>query len=77
MVGEITDAEIRWTKPEDIDIATHPKIGDRMGFSSEHDSGAHFLMADGSVHFLKESLPQETVDALYTRDGSEPSTNAF
>src|SRR5207245_4779479 len=49
MVGEVTDAEILWTKPEDIDVAAHPRIGDRMGFSSDHDRGAYFLAADGSV----------------------------
>jgi prepilin-type processing-associated H-X9-DG protein len=69
MVGEVTDTDILWTKPEDIDIAKHPKIGDRMGFSSDHAGGAQFLMSDGSVRFVREDLPQRTINALYTRDG--------
>jgi hypothetical protein len=71
MIGEITDAEILWTKPEDIDVAKHPKVGDRMGFSSDHRGGAHFLVSDGSVRFVAESVPQATIEALYTRDGGE------
>ena len=71
MIGEITDADILWTKPEDIDIAKHPKIGDRMGFSSDHSGGAQFSFAAGFVRFLSEDLLQPTVDALFTRDGGE------
>jgi prepilin-type processing-associated H-X9-DG protein len=71
LIGEVTDADILWTKPDDIHIVRHPKIGDRMGFSSDHAGGAQFLMGDGSARFIKESVPQETIDALYTRDGGE------
>jgi prepilin-type processing-associated H-X9-DG protein len=71
MIGEVTDADILWTKPEDIDASEHPKIGDRMGFSSDHANGAQFLMGDGSARFIAESVPQTTIDALYTRDGGE------
>jgi prepilin-type processing-associated H-X9-DG protein len=71
LIGEVTDADILWTKPEDIDVSKHAKIGDRMGFSSDHAGGAHFLMGDGSVRFVAETVPQVTIDALYTRDGKE------
>jgi hypothetical protein len=71
MIGEVTDADILWTRPDDIHIARHPKIGDRMGFSSDHVGGAQFLMGDGSARFIAESVPQTTIDALYTRDGGE------
>lgn len=72
LIGEVTDADILWTKPEDVDIAKHPRIGDRMGFSSDHKSGANFLRADGSVRFVSDVVPQATIDALYTRAGGEP-----
>lgn len=40
-------------------------------FWSWHESGAHFLMADGSVHFLNLSISQSTLEALSTRSGEE------
>ena len=71
IVGEVTKANIPWMKPEDIDITIHPTIGAAGGFSSDHTGGMHFLMFDGSVHFLNQSLAQQTLDALFTRDGNE------
>ncbi len=67
LVGEVTDSDILWTKPEDINVAKHPQMGDRMGFSSDHQTGAFFLMGDGSVRFISAATPQSTIDALYTR----------
>ena len=41
------------------------------GPSSQHEGGAHHLLADGSVHFLGENLDVEVYDALSTRNGDE------
>lgn len=71
MVGECTRTKIPWTKPEDIDTAFFSKIGDPNGFSSPHGGGGHFLMGDGTVQFVKTSLQQTTVDAIFTRNGGE------
>jgi hypothetical protein len=71
LVGEVTDADIPWTKPEDIDVSKHPQIGDRLGFSSDHTSGAHFLTADGAVRFVSVTTPQATIDALFTRNAGD------
>jgi prepilin-type processing-associated H-X9-DG protein len=38
---------------------------------SDHPGGAHALFADGSVHFLKNSLDVRTLAALCTRAGNE------
>ena len=76
MVGELTDARIPWTKPEDIDISAHLRIGDSLGFSTNsRDGGVYFLMADGSVRRMYPATPQPTVDALFTRNGGETVTD--
>ena len=40
-------------------------------FRSDHVGGLQFLYADGSVHFLTDSLAATLVDALATRSGRE------
>ena len=37
------------------------------GFSSEHPGGAHFVMVDGSVHFIEESIDYTLYRELSTR----------
>jgi prepilin-type processing-associated H-X9-DG protein len=71
LIAEVTDSNIPWTKPEDIDVTVHSKPGDRMGFSSDHDGGFYALFADGSVRFVNETVKQATFDALTTRNGGE------
>ncbi len=41
------------------------------GFKSAHAGGAHFAMADGSVHFLQESVDYLVYNQLGTRAGEE------
>lgn len=41
-----------------------------MSFRSRHAGGAHFCLADGSVHFIAETIDLRTYQALATRDGS-------
>lgn len=40
-------------------------------FRSDHAGGAHFLFADGSVHFVSENVNQSTYRSLSTISGGE------
>lgn len=72
-----TTASIPWTKPEDLDVARHPKLGDPQGLNSAHGHGVNVALVDGSCRVLKFDTPQAIVDALYTRNGGEPVPDGF
>jgi prepilin-type processing-associated H-X9-DG protein len=44
---------------------------------SDHAGGAHAVFADGSAHFLRETMPLNLLAALCTRAGNEPLTAEF
>jgi prepilin-type processing-associated H-X9-DG protein len=61
--------------PESKDwIVAAPQWEQARGFKSRHPGGAHFVMADGSVHFVGESIDVNTYRGLSTRNGNEPVT---
>ena len=41
------------------------------GFKSFHPGGAHFVMGDGSVHFVSESISYRLYNAMGTKAGGE------
>lgn len=57
---------------------TTAKVGrwpTRYSFRSAHTGGCQFANADGSVRFLRDSIPLATYRALATRAGGEVTTN--
>lgn len=77
MVGEAAAAEIPWMKPEDIDTALHPTLGDSLGFSSDHTEGVQFLLGDCSVRLVPLTIDAQRLKALFTRDGAEFVDDVF
>ncbi len=52
-------------------INARPKIEFGEELTSQHPGGANALFADGSVHFLRETLDRRVLAALCTRNGAE------
>ncbi|MHC5540776.1 DUF1559 family PulG-like putative transporter [Singulisphaera rosea] len=49
----------------------------QMGFRSQHPEGANFLLGDGSVRFVKDTMDMATYRALSTRAAGEVIDTAF
>lgn len=57
-----------------VGTATYPpnsQVTDIHNFSSEHPSGTNFLLADGSVRILPQTIETSAYHALCTRAGSD------
>jgi prepilin-type processing-associated H-X9-DG protein len=66
MVAEAPKTVI-WTKPDDLALTDEalPRIG------SNHPGGANVAFGDGSVRFIKQTIDQAVLRALFTRNGGE------
>jgi prepilin-type processing-associated H-X9-DG protein len=51
--------------------APNSTINHLHDFSSHHPSGAHFVMADGSVRLIDDEIDLEIYRAMFTRAGRE------
>ena len=46
----------------------------QLAFGSYHPGGAHFVLGDGSVHFVSDSVDTNVYKAISTRNGGETDT---
>ena len=56
---------------EETNIKSAPNWQAARGLRVLHPGGAHFVMSDGSVHFVTESIDHTIYRGLSTRNGSE------
>jgi prepilin-type N-terminal cleavage/methylation domain-containing protein/prepilin-type processing-associated H-X9-DG protein len=59
---------------EEASIKSAPNWQAARGFKSLHPGGAQFVMCDGSVQYISESIDHNIYRGLSTRDGSETVT---
>jgi prepilin-type processing-associated H-X9-DG protein len=57
--------------PINYKIMAADSFFNHLPFSSFHPGGANFLLADGRVHFLPQTIDMATYVALGTCDGGE------
>jgi prepilin-type processing-associated H-X9-DG protein len=68
--GIVTDERWHINYPAGLTPGTR-LLQNAWGFGSWHSGGANFLFADGSVHFLIDSMPFATFQALNSINGGE------
>jgi prepilin-type N-terminal cleavage/methylation domain-containing protein/prepilin-type processing-associated H-X9-DG protein len=80
-----TNVEINFTiSPElaqqastDVNVYNQYEPIRQHGFGSKHQGGANFAFADGSVHFISETITLITLQDLSTRSGGETISEAY
>lgn len=74
LVAEKVMSGVTWLEPVDLPADRSEltiNSGMENAISSRHMRGAHVLMADGNVRFLREETPAETIEAMTTINGGE------
>ena len=72
LAGEITRALPAWGEPGNWRTIGRGLNRQVSGFGNSAGTGAHFLMADGSVKFFPNSTSRDVLVRLSTRNGGDP-----
>jgi len=75
VIVEVCGSGIHWMEPEDLpaDEIDFRINGDQaIGICSEHEEGAHVLLADETVRFLPDDTDPADIRAAATPNGKEP-----
>jgi hypothetical protein len=75
MLVEVSNTQIPWTKPQDLDLGTMSlQINDEThpAISSKHPGGANVIRGDRRYQFLRDSVTASQLKSLLTRCGGEP-----
>jgi hypothetical protein len=71
VAGEIVTALPAWGAPDNWREAGRGLNRAISGFGNASGTGAHFLMADGSVHFFSNRTSPEALERMSTRDAND------
>lgn len=71
MAGEIASSFPAWGEPDNWRSIDSGLSGRVEGFGNADNTGAHFLLGDGSVRFLSNRTSSRVLEQLATRDGSD------
>ncbi len=79
-IVESSGSDIAWLEPRDLSFdeaaaglpsGPNPPGQPSPGIQSNHARGANVLFVDGSVHYLDDRVPADTIRALLTISGNE------
>lgn len=70
LVVELASECVPWMAPRDIDVAGFARVLSNKS-QKQHTGGLNAAMADGSVRFINDATPPETLQALATATGGE------
>lgn len=74
LIVEIENSDCHWMQPGDFDVRNIPRKVDDAScrcISSSHRQGVHVGFADGSVWYLRNDVPFESLEKFFTVDSAK------
>jgi prepilin-type processing-associated H-X9-DG protein len=76
MVVEVSGLNINWEEPRDVTVDEFMDLVAK-GRVSSHPGGFQALMADGSVHFIGNTVDPKTLRSLLLRNTGQPKNMPY